>query len=281
MSKNQAGSTSWLVATTMAVLLLVLVSLSSYHIFNRTWWLPDPINEHGVTYDVQFGHTMLIVGVIFILAQLTLAFVILRYRDRGGKAVYSHGNNTLEYIWTAATAILFIALGIAGEASWAAVHFVGAAPGALQVDVLGKQFAWNFRYPGPDGQFGRTDPALIDDSLGNPFGLDYNDPAAQDDIVAPILGVPVNQEVELTLRTQDVTHSFFVRELRLKQDTTPGMRIPIHFTAEKTGEYELVCAELCGNQHYSMRSWLRVLEPAAFEEFLKSYAPEEEESEEE
>lgn len=273
MKTKQAGSSTVVPAAALAVFLLLLVVLSSYFIVEKTWWLPDPINEQGQSYDVQFTRTLWLVGLIFLFAQLALAYVVLRYRGRGGKSDYSHGNNKLEVLWTTATAVLFLGLGIAGESSWANLHFKGAAPDAMKVEVLAKQFAWNFRYSGPDGVFGRTDPSLIDDALGNPFGLDYDDPAARDDVVAPVLGVPVDQEVELTLNAQDVTHSFFVRELRLKQDVVPGLRVRIHFTAREPGSYEIACAELCGLQHNTMKSSLRVVSRGDFEKFLKDFAP--------
>ena len=279
MKNDQRGSSSILPPLTLAVVLVVLVGSSVYLAIAETWWLPDPISQQGEIYDVQFGRTLFLVGIIFLLAQFTLAYVILRYRDQGQKADYSHGNNKLEFIWTTATAILFFGLGAYGYTAWANLHFVGAAPGALKVDVLSKQFAWNFRYAGPDGEFGRTSPSLIDDPGGNPMGLDYDDPAAEDDIVSGVLAVPVNQEVELSIRTQDVTHSFFVRELRLKQDAVPGLVIRVHFTAEQTGEYALICAELCGLQHNNMKSTLRVLPQAEFDEYMKSFAPPEEEAE--
>ena len=112
----------------------------------------------------------------------------------------------------------------------------------------------------------------MNDSGGNPLGVDSKDPAGKDDITAPTMAVPVNQPVELILRSKDVTHSFFVPELRLKQDTVPGMRIRIHFTAEKVGKYEIACAELCGLGHYKMRSFLEVLEPADYQKWLQDHA---------
>src|SRR5216684_4012988 len=131
-------------------------------------------------------------------------------------------------------------------------RFSVSATGALQIEVTGQQFAWNFRYPGPDGKFGRLKPELVNASGGNPQGLDPADPDGKDDVVVPVMAVPVNREVELLLRSQDVTHAFFVRELRLKQDTVPGMLIRVHFTATETGTYEIPCAELCGLGHYRM-----------------------------
>jgi len=171
-----------------------------------------------------------------------------------------------------ATAIMFLGLGIAAERGWARFHFQGASPGALQIEVVGQQFQWNFRYPGPDGVFGRTDPSLINDAGGNFVGLDTTDPAAQDDLVLPIIAIPVNREVELILRAKDVTHSFFVRELRFKQDTVPGLTIRVHFTANKVGKYEIACAELCGLGHHRMRSDLFVLPPDEYENWLRQQA---------
>lgn len=272
MGKNQSGSGSGLVAAALA-LFLVIFTLTTIYIFDRhIWWFPESISALGRDIDAQFNRTLIVCGIVFFLAQLGLGYVILRYRDQGGRAHYSHGNNTLEILWTAATAVMFIGLGFAAERSWASFHFVGASPGALKVEVTAQQFAWNFRYPGPDGVFGRTDPKLIDDSAGNPLGLNSSDPAAADDLVTPILAVPVNREVELTLRSKDVTHSFFVRELRFKQDTVPGMTIRLHFTATKVGQYEIACAELCGMQHYQMRTYLRVLPEAEFENWLREQA---------
>ena len=104
------------------------------------------------------------------------------------------------------------------------------------------------------------------------LGFDPNDPAAKDAIVTPTLTVPVNHPVELLLRSQDVVHNFFVRELRLQQDAVPGMLIPLHFTADRTGRCEIVCTQLCGLGHYRMRSFLNIVSESAYEDFLKQQA---------
>jgi cytochrome c oxidase subunit 2 len=87
--------------------------------------------------------------------------------------------------------------------------------------------------------------------------------------VSPILVVPVNHEIVLQLESKDVIHSFFVRELRIKQDLVPGMMIPIHFTPRRVGNYELICAQLCGLGHNRMHSYLRVVTEAEFQQWLK------------
>jgi cytochrome c oxidase subunit 2 len=128
---------------------------------------------------------------------------------------------------TGLTAIFFVGLALLGGKAWAAGRV--SAPGqdgVIRIEVTENQFVFNFRYPGPDGKFGRIDPRQIDASIGNPLGLDSSDPAGADDLVGPTLTVPVNREVELLIRAQDVIHSLFVRELRLQQDAVPGLVVP-------------------------------------------------------
>ena len=263
----ERGSTS--VALALAMFLVGMTVVSVYFFWAKVWWFPPAINDIGHEIDAQFARTFLITGVVFVLAQLGLALAIFKFRDQGQKATYFEGNNTMEIIWTLATIVLFVGLGLYARNAWAEVHFMGAEPGALQIEVTGQQFVWNFRYAGPDGKFGREKPELVSASTGNPVGLDPADPASKDDIVSPVIVVPSGREVDLTIRSQDVTHSFFVRELRLKQDAVPGMEIHMHFTANDPGDYEIVCAQLCGLGHYRMHSILSVMSEADFEKWLK------------
>jgi cytochrome c oxidase subunit 2 len=220
-------------------------------------------------FDSQFLRTLWITGVVFVAAQLGLALAIYRFRDRGQRAHHSEGNNVMEVLWTVATVVLFVGLGIYGERAWASVHFIGAEPGALPIEVTGQQFAWNFRYTGPDGVFGRTRPDLVSASTGNAVGVDPADPAGKDDIISPgTLAIPAGREVDLILKSLDVTHSFYVRELRLKQDAVPGMTIHLHFVANTPGTYELACAELCGLGHYKMRATVLVMAEPDFQKWL-------------
>jgi len=268
--RTEQGSST--IALAFAVFLLLMTAITVYIFMAKIWWFPPAITDFGHEIDDQFARTLLITGVVFVAAQLGLAYAIYRFRDHGQKAVYFEGNNTMEIVWTLATVVLFVGLGLYARSAWAQVHFVGASPGALPIEVTGQQFAWNFRYAGVDGKFGRTKPELVSASTGNPIGLDPTDPSSKDDIVSPVIAVPAGREVELILRSQDVTHSFFVRELRLKQDAVPGMEIHMHFTATEPGNYELLCAELCGLGHYRMHSMLQVMSEADFEKWLKDQA---------
>lgn len=272
MKKKQPGLGSLLVSVGLALALAFLTFSTIYIFGKRVWWFPTSISALGVEIDHQFWRTLVICGIVFFLAQLGLGYVIVRYRDRGQNAEYSHGSNLLEALWTIATAIMFLGLGIAAQKAWSASRLAGASPDALKVEVTAQQFAWNFRYPGADGLFGRTDPKQINDAAGNPLGIDPSDPAGKDDIVTATMAVPVNQEVEVFLRSKDVTHSFFVRELRFKQDAVPGMIIRLHFTANRVGRYEIACAELCGLGHANMRAFLDVMTEADFENWLRQQA---------
>jgi cytochrome c oxidase subunit II len=265
--RSEVGSTT--VALSLAVFLVLMTVVTVYIFWAKVWWFPPAITDLGHEIDAQFGRTLLITGVVFVLAQFGLAYAIVKFRDQGQKATYFEGNNTMEIVWTLATVVLFVGLGLYARNAWAQVHFMGAADGALPIEITAQQFVWNFRYAGPDGKFGREKPELVSASTGNPVGLDSTDPASKDDIVSPIIAVPVNREIELIIRSQDVTHSFYVRELRLKQDAVPGMEIHMHFNATVPGNYEIACAELCGLGHYRMHSMLTVMTQEDFDKWVK------------
>ena len=111
-------------------------------------------------------------------------------------------------------------------------------------------------------------------SATNFFGLDpANDTTARDDVVAASLAIPVDREVALTLRAKDVSHAFYVPELRIQQDFVPGLVIPLHFTATRTGKFEIVCTQLCGLGHHGMRAYVEVMTPDAFDQWLIDQAP--------
>ena len=246
----------------LAVIIWVLTLLSVLLFVSKKWWFPAAISEHAPALDRQFLITIVVVGISFAAAQIGLGWAIWKYRDTGNpsdRAVYSHGSNRLEVIWTVITAVVFIALAVMGQSVWANLRLNNAPAGSYQVEVVAQQFQWNFHYPGKDNVFGRTDPKLIDDGALNFIGIDETDPNAKDDSVTAALAIPVNRPVELLLRSKDVIHNFWVPQLRFKQDLVPGMEIKVHFTANKVGKYELACAELCGQLHFKMKSYMLVL----------------------
>src|SRR5262249_34419157 len=251
----------------LGIAIWVITILSVWMFVSGKWWFPPSISEHGPRYDSQFLITIIVVGISFAAAQIGLGWAVWKFRDRGDaeRATYSHGNNRLEIVWTIVTAVVFISLAVMGQRVWASLHLTKIPPGAYPIEVVAQQFSWNFHYPGKDNVFGKTDPNLIDDSSLNFVGLDDSDPNAKDDAVVSTLEIPVNRPVELILRSKDVTHSFFVPQLRFKQDLVPGMAIHVHFTATQVGKYELACAELCGMNHFKMKSYMLVLPQADFD----------------
>ncbi|MDE3135865.1 MAG: cytochrome c oxidase subunit II [Acidobacteriota bacterium] len=268
MRSRETEQGSGATAGFLSLLLVILVVATVYIFAARIWPMPPSITRVGDWIDSQYRLTLWITGIIFVMAQLGLAWMVFRYRDHGQKVRFVRGSHVLEVIWTTATLVLFMALGAMAVHAWSQVHFVAPAPGALQIDVMAEQFTWNFRYAGPDGKFAPAEPKNYNDSLGNPFGIDP-DSKDKDDIVSPILVVPVDQEVELRMESKDVIHDFYVRELRIKQDIVPGMIIPIHFTPRVIGRYELMCAQLCGMGHNRMHSYLEVVSETDFQKWLK------------
>jgi cytochrome c oxidase subunit 2 len=247
-------------------MLVVLVVGSFYTFFGLGHWFPEGISTHAPSIDAQFNRTLWVVGIAFTLAQLALAYAVVKFSRKGSeRAVYSHGSERLEMTWTVMTAVVFVVIAVLGQRVWASLHLNAAPPDATKIEVVAQQFQFNFHYPGKDGVFGRTEPKFISDSSLNYVGLDPGDSAGKDDIQLTTLVIPRDRPVELTLRSKDVIHSFFVPALRFKQDTVPGMAIKVHFTANKEGKYEIPCAELCGQLHYNMKGQMLVVSPEEYD----------------
>ena len=206
---------------------------------------------------------LIVSGVVFLGAHLAIVIILLR---RPRETRIPRENVRVEALWTALTALVLVALLINAEIDTRALSRGRESSDVegLKLEVVGQQFAWNFRFPGEDGIFGRTDPRLIDPGALNFIGIDRKDPAAEDDVVLPqsYLILPVGREVRVRLRSLDVIHSFFVAPFRVKRDAMPGIAIEFTFTPSETGTYELVCAEMCGLGHYRMRGTIDVV-PAA------------------
>jgi cytochrome c oxidase subunit 2 len=255
----------------LAVIWLITL-ISTYFFIAKTWWLPHGAAAAAAGIDHHFTTTFILMGVVFVAAQLALGYFVWKYREGGSpaKVSYSHGNTKMEIVWTLLTTVLFVGLNLASYPLWSSERLDQAGASAVRVEVTGMQFAWYFRYPGPDGKFGATNPELVDASAGGEaaLGLDPKDPASKDDVVTGTMVVPVNREIEVILRAQDVIHSLFIPQMRFKQDAVPGLAIHMHFTAIETGEYEILCAELCGLGHYKMHGMLKVVSQDEFDKWL-------------
>jgi cytochrome c oxidase subunit 2 len=251
---------------------LLLVALATYF-FTKTW-LPELASDRGAI-DAAMMLSLVVTGVVFIATNLALAWFAFRYQDAPGQtAAYWHDSPRLEWTWTLVTAAIMLVFTFRALSLWAQVTAPAPAD-AFVVEVTGQQFAWNVRYPGPDGIFGRTEAKHVDSAALNFIGLDKSDANAADDLMTQNqLVIPEGRPVRVRLRSMDVIHSFFLPEFRVKQDAMPGMTTETWFIPQKAGSYEIACAEHCGLGHYRMRGQIHVVAPADLEARIQETAGE-------
>ena len=257
----------------LAGLILVLIVTSLYYFIAGPYWFPPLASEHGGRIDSLFMAVLVVTGIAFVLVQGALGFFVARYGSNGTEhAAYWHDNPKAEAGLLIMTAVILTVLVFMGQRVWASIYFSDEPANATIIQVTGEQFSWTFHYAGADGQFGRTDTKLITST--NNVGIDRQDPMAKDDIVSQnVMHVPVGKPVRVKLRSKDVIHSFFLPNIRIKQDAVPGMAIEVWFTPTKPGEYEIACAELCGLGHYRMKGALTVDQSQdAFNKWLEEAA---------
>jgi cytochrome c oxidase subunit II len=210
-------------------------------------WFPHDISTFGPQIDWLFLLIFWIVVAVWAAVSITMVVFMIKYRARPGrKAEYIEGNQRLEIVWTTGTAIIMVILAFMSRATWAEIKENGP-PGEVFYKVTAKQFNWEITYPGPDGKLGTKD----DVTLENDFH------------------VPVNKVVRIDLTSKDVIHSFFVPNMRLKQDAVPGRIIHVWFEAKEKGTYEIPCAELCGFGHSGMKGSLTVESDEDYQKWLK------------
>ncbi len=216
-----------------------------------SWWLPEDVSTYGKDIDFLFYLIYYITGATFVLvAAALIAFLVLYRHKEGRRATYTHGNTTLEIVWTVVPTLILVVLTFLSVPTWARIK-MQMPKTDLTVQVNAKQFNWIVTYPGPDGKFGTEDDKTFDNEIH----------------------VPVGKPVKLILRSQDVIHSLYMPNLRFKQDAVPGREIPAWFDATQPGKYEIPCAELCGFGHSGMRGWLFVHTPEDYQKWVKQQWP--------
>jgi cytochrome c oxidase subunit II len=259
-----------------AVTIIVIAIASAVPIVLHLWGPPANISVQGRFIDEQMSVTMIETGVCFLAAQLLLGLFIWKSSSGTGDQrirTFPGGAKGLVAAAVVVVGVEVLALGLFGAKAWADIYLTPARPDAIPVQAMAGQFAYYFRYPGPDGKFGPIHSEQINEASANYFGLDpAHDPASKDDIVAAQMAVPVDRQVLLLMHSKDVGHSFFVRELRIQQDFVPGLDLSIHFTPTRIGRYEIVCTQLCGLGHYNMRAYLQVMSQEDFEQWLRRQA---------
>ena len=262
---------------TWVALLPLLGLLSTAHAEVRqtsVWWLPRNVNMFGHEIDFIFYLILWLTGVTAVAVFSVMVYFLVKYRARPGiPAIHSHGNNTLEVIWTTIPVFIFLALAIYGNEQWTQMRLRTPPADALPVAVVGEQFGWNVRYPGADGKLAKMVASKV--GKDNPFGVDPADPDGMDDFTTyNDIVFPLNRPVRLYLSSKDVIHAFYVPEFRLYQDMVPGRVYDfVWLKAEATGNFQLACNQLCGQGHYKMFGKLAVVGESDYQAWAKSKAP--------
>jgi len=247
------------------VLVLVVVGSVAFHLLSPWWWTPIASNWSYIDHTLII--TFWITGAVFAAVVLFTAYCVWRFRHReGARAAYEPENRRVELWLTGLTAVGVAAMLAPGLVVWH--RFITVPEDAADVEVVAQQWLWSYRLPGEDGALGRSDAALI--SLDNPLGVVPDDPAGADDVIieAGDLHLPVDRPVRMLLRSVDVLHNFYVPEFRGKMDMVPGMITFFWFTPTRTGEFEVLCAELCGVGHGFMRGYVYVDDEADYQAWL-------------
>ncbi len=243
--------------------------------FEKILFLPVLAGDNGRAVDdlIIYVHWLMIVLFVGWSAYFVYAlwrFSGKRHPQADPVGVRSHASNYIEIGVIIAEFVLLIGFAIP---MWAKASNVTKMPDykdALTIQIVAQQFAWNARYAGKDGVFGKQD--MVQVAENNVFGVRSDDPNGKDDVqVLNEIHVPVGKPIICQVSSKDVIHSFKVIALRVTQDAIPGMRIPCWFKATKIGHYQINCAQLCGNGHSGMTGGLLVVESQAdFDKWLAS-----------
>jgi cytochrome c oxidase subunit 2 len=207
-------------------------------------WFPVNAASNTTEIDTLYDVLLIVSVPIFVLVMTVAIYSVIRFRARPGDmrdGAPIHGSTRLEIIWVL---VPFIIVSILAAYAWIVLDDVEAKkPNALQVKVEGQQFAWHFTYP----QYGN--------------------------VTTDELYMPLDRPVEFDINTKDVLHSFWIPSMRLKQDAVPGITTHFPVTPSRLGRYDVVCAELCGIGHATMRQYATVVQPSEFDSWVKEQKP--------
>jgi cytochrome c oxidase subunit 2 len=207
-------------------------------------WFPVNAANSTKEIDTLYDVLMIVSVPVFVLVMTVAIYSVIRFRARPGDTgdgAPIHGNTRLEVIWVAVPTVIVSVLAVY---AWIVLDNVEAKkPNELKVQVTGQQFAWRFKYP----QYGNA--------------------------VSNQLYLPKDRPVDFEVVTKDVLHSFWVPSFRLKEDAVPGLTTGFRLTPSRLGKYDVVCAELCGLGHATMRQFAYVVEPQTFDTWVKKQKP--------
>ena len=247
------------------LLFAVVVGTLLFHIWSPWWFTPLTSNWSSIDFAILV--TFWVTGFVFLALGGFMVYCVWKYRhQRNRKAEYKPEDKKLELILASVSAVAVVVLLAPGLSVWN--DYIKVPKGAVKVEILGYQWGWNYRLAGKDGILGITSIHNISDE--NPYGLDLNDPNGKDDLMVQDaeLHLQIDKPVEFLLRSIDVIHNFYVPEFRAKMDMVPGLITYYWVTPTKTGEYEILCAELCGTGHYAMLGTVIVEEESDYTNWL-------------
>ncbi|MCZ6854890.1 MAG: c-type cytochrome, partial [Gammaproteobacteria bacterium] len=253
-------------AFAVALILLVIGSVA-FH-FLSPWWL-TPLASNWGAIDFTINLTFWVTGIVFVAVNLFMAYAVIRYRYKEGvRAHYEPENAKLENWLIGITTVGVVAMLAPGLFVWA--QFVEVPEDASEFEVVGQQWHWSYRFPGEDGVMGTTDARLMTDE--NPFGMNPEDPNGQDDVLIfnSEVHLPLDVPVKVLLRAKDVLHDFAVPQFRVKMDMVPGLVSYVWLTPTRPGTFDILCMELCGIAHFTMRGKVVVETQEEFDTWLAS-----------
>ncbi len=278
--ENQ-GNGNAIMSMIFVVGFLVLTVWSAW--YYRGLYLPEPSSVHGMWIRNMFFWTLVATVPVFLITNFVLFYFAYKYRARKGHKAYHYAeNNRLEVIWTVIPAIVMVLLVFEGMRSW--LKITAPAPeDAIVIEATAQQFNWTLRYSGEDNDLGKKSVKYIDGE--NTLGQNWLDKPNYDDFITDTLFIPVNRPVQIKINSIDVLHSFYLPHFRVKMDAVPGIPTQFWFIPTKTTEdlrklednpnfnYELACAELCGQAHFNMRKPVYVGTEAEYQAWLKRQKP--------
>ncbi len=250
------------------VLVLLVVGSVLFHLLSP--WYFTPIASNWTAMDDTISLTFWVTGAVFVAVNLFMAYCVVRFRQRkGSRAAYEPESKKLEAWLVGLTTVGVAAMLAPGLSVWA--DFVNVPEEAAIVEAVGQQWHWTYRFPGKDGKLGTIDSRHVSDK--NPFGMNPDDPDGKDDVLvaSPELHLPLGKPVKVLLRSKDVLHNFSVAQIRVKMDLVPGLVTYIWFTPTRTGNFDILCEELCGIAHFTMRGRIIVEEERAYQAWLSGH----------
>jgi len=284
-SKERVGMSNSVNGALMVIVPLIgLILAIWYSGVAAQYFLPEAASVHGQATDDLFWITMGIIIAMFLITNIALFGISFLYQYRkGAKSSYFHDNTRLETIWTIVPAVIMAILVFYGNKVWWDIKSPEFKEKPIQLEIMGHQFAWKVRYPGPDDSLGTYDFRLIDNI--NEMGIDFEDKASSDDFMPSEIHIPVNKPIIFKIRARDVLHSVFAPHFRLKMDAVPGMPTHFAFIPTKTTQqmrndlgnpdfnYEIACTEVCGKGHFAMKYIIVVESEEEYKKWLAEQTP--------